>query len=949
MSNRDISRRAFLQGGLIAGVGVTLAPLGSQAFAALFENQVTVSAQRWMAGNGQVRFRNDALSKVCGNKVFARDIRARDMPGWPQQQGHAMLLKTVRADRIYEGHDLSWLGAELQPDRIVTAADLEKDGIVFPEAHSPDPLLPPGKVPMFIGHPVAILIWNDFERFRRAKLKLKFNDKAIRYGAQAPLYQGDPYGSYRFVRVGGKTPYEDDEFSSLKDSMLFPTILNRKPVWTREPKLHGDLTEQGLFHAKRMAEQLENPPQDWLVFDERYKTPSIEPAALEPDNGNGWYDAASKTLHFVVATQCPFEVAYESVHMIKPSRFALEKLNIHPGYTVGYGSKDNNIFVFYAALAALYGEGVPVRLANDRYEQFQSGIKRHPFDIRYQLAVDRNDLGFRIFRADMSADGGGRANYSASVAAVGATAAQSIYYMPQNDLAVTAYHSRGVEAGSMRGYGTLQTMAATEMMVDEIAGRLGVDAIDLRRRNALRSGMKNTQGAVPAGALRLHEILDKAAAHEVWKDRDARKKRFDAEDPDNWYGVGFAICQKDFGTGAEAPMASIEFSADGRISLRHIGTEIGTGMSTSQAFVVGDFLGRPADEVKTAETEWPELRLTTKGNPYLMSQAEQDAALRDPRWVGKLASPSSATNSAFYFSHATREAARVLFNHGLWPAALALWRSGPFGGQANPYVVRRENAVWVDGQLTGNGLAPIPFTELAKKAHEMGLVTGVSVHGFNRWSWAEADFVIDGVRERLPLDAMAVEVRRRRAGSEEGDDEQRRLPPARPAESGLSGDPAEQRDGHLLQSGGDPGRAEGEQGQRRGAGARPPFLDRVRPGAGAGAGQGPAGGRHRHGYRPCAAGGNAALRGRPCGRGLELQPLPVAAGEGRGGVEPDGGDPPAAVTDRSGQRHRRGGDDPGGRRHRQRRGARHRQARPRPAHHSRPHQGGPPWLTASSR
>ncbi|MBG6753520.1 hypothetical protein GHU79_02590, partial [Pseudomonas aeruginosa] len=32
---------------------------------------------------------------------------------------------------------------------------------------------------------------------------------------------------------------------------------------------------------------------------------------------------------------------------------------------------------------------------------------------------DRNDLGFRIFRADMSADGGGRANYSASVAGGG--------------------------------------------------------------------------------------------------------------------------------------------------------------------------------------------------------------------------------------------------------------------------------------------------------------------------------------------------------------------------------------------------------------------------------------------------------------------------------------------------------------------------------------------------
>ncbi|QXH33475.1 xanthine dehydrogenase family protein molybdopterin-binding subunit [Pseudomonas muyukensis] len=756
MSNRDISRRSFLQGGLIAGVGVTMAPLGSQAFAALMESQVTASPQKWMNHDGKVRVRNDALSKVCGEKVFARDIRSKDMPGWPQQQGHALLLKATKADRLYAGYDLSMLGADLQPDRIVTADDLKKDGIAWPEAHSPDPLLPPGQVPMFIGHPVAILIWHDFERFRKAKLKLQFNEAAIRYGAQAPLYQRDPYGSFRFVRVAGKTPFDEDTFSSLKDSPLFPTILARKPVWNVAPKQHGSLTEQGMYHAQRIDEQLKQPAQDWLLFDERYKTQSIEPAALEPDNGNGWFDAATGTLHFVVASQCPFEVAQECVHMIKPSRFGLKHLNMHPGYTVGYGSKDNNIFPFYAAVAALYGAGVPIRLANDRYEQFQSGIKRHPFDIRYQLAVDKNDLSFQIFRAEMTVDGGGRINYSPSVAAVGATAAQSIYYMPQNDLAVTAYHSRGVEAGSMRGYGTLQSMAATEMMVDEIANRLGVDAIELRRRNALKSGMKNTQGAVPAGALRLHEILDKASQHEWWQNRQARKQAEDAKDHDNWYGVGFAITQKDFGTGAEAPLAAIEFNADGQISLRHIGTELGTGMSTSQAFVVSDFLGRAADEVKTAQTEWPELALSTSGNPYLMSQAEQDAALRNPRWVAKLASPSSATNSAFYFSHATREAARVLFNHGLWPAAVALWRQGPFGGQANPLVVRRENAVWVNGELTGNGLAPIPFAVLAKKAHEMGLVTGVSVHAFNRWSWAEADYVIDGVRERLPLDGLAV-------------------------------------------------------------------------------------------------------------------------------------------------------------------------------------------------
>ncbi|WP_339545908.1 xanthine dehydrogenase family protein molybdopterin-binding subunit [Pseudomonas sp. RA_35y_Pfl2_P32] len=756
MSNRDISRRSFLQGGLIAGVSVTLTPLSSQALAALMENSVTVPSEQWLGSNGKARMRNDSLSKVCGSKVFARDIRAKDMPGWPQQQGHAMLLKTIRADRIYEGFDLALLGADLQPDRIVTAQDLEQDGIAFPEDHAPDPLLPTGKVPMFIGHPVAILIWNDFERFRQAKNKLKFNDKAIRYGAQAPLYTRDPYGSFRYVRVGGATSADEDEFASLKDSILFPMIRERRPVWNAQPNVHGNLTERGLFYADRMQQQLQTPPEGWLVFDERYKTPSIEPAALEPDNGNGWYDPATKTLHFVVATQCPLETASDTAKMIAPSRFGLDALNMHPGYTVGYGSKDHNIFVYYAALAALYGNGVPVRLANDRYEQFQSGIKRHPFDIRYQLAVDKQDHSFKIFRADMTVDGGGRINYSPSVAAVGATAAQSIYYMPQNDLQVTAYHSRGVEAGSMRGYGTLQSMAATEMMVDEIADRLGIDAIDLRKKNVLLSGMKNTQGAVPAGALRLHEILEKAAGFELWKNRKALKQTEDAKDPDNWYGIGFAICQKDFGTGSEAPMASIEFTAQGHITLRHIGIEIGTGMSTSQALVVADFLGSPASEVKTGETEWDELQLTSSGNPYIMSQAEQDSVLRNPRWVGKIASASSATNSAYYFSHATREAARVLFNHGLWPAAVEIWRQGPFGGQANPYVVRREDAHWVDGKLTANGMEPLPLAVLAKRAHERGLVTGATVHGFNRWSWAEAEYNINGVRERLPLDALAV-------------------------------------------------------------------------------------------------------------------------------------------------------------------------------------------------
>ena len=59
-------------------------------------------------------------------------------------------------------------------------------------------------------------------------------------------------------------------------------------------------------------------------------------------------------------------------------------------------------------------------------------------------------------------------------------------------------------------------MAATEMLVDELAAETGRDAIALRRLNVLKSGMKNTQGLVPAGHLRMDELLALAEQEPLW-------------------------------------------------------------------------------------------------------------------------------------------------------------------------------------------------------------------------------------------------------------------------------------------------------------------------------------------------------------------------------------------------------------------------------------------------
>jgi CO/xanthine dehydrogenase Mo-binding subunit len=87
-------------------------------------------------------------------------------------------------------------------------------------------------------------------------------------------------------------------------------------------------------------------------------------------------------------------------------------------------------------------------------------------------------------------------------------------------------------------------MAPTEMLVDEIAEQIGMDAIALRQKNMLRTGMRNTQGAVPAGQLRIGEILALAAKDPVWVNRAQRKAEYEAANPGMRYGVGFASVQK---------------------------------------------------------------------------------------------------------------------------------------------------------------------------------------------------------------------------------------------------------------------------------------------------------------------------------------------------------------------------------------------------------------------
>jgi CO/xanthine dehydrogenase Mo-binding subunit len=753
------SRRQFVKLATASGIAISLSPLAIAEEPGFAARETLPGRQRWNpAATGVGRI--DGVAKVTGAKLYASDFRAADLPGWPSNTSHAMLIRAADATHVYTGLDLARLSGALRPSVVVTAADLARIGTRVPEFYAGDLLCPVGTTPLYLGQPVALLIFEDFDAFDQARLALR-DDAFLKFGEKTGPVTMPNYGAFRFTRVGGPTPDAPDVYSPAKNGWVSPGFFESsgRPIWARLPVPTGQAYAEAAAYGEKIRAELAANNPALLVLDSEFETQSVDPMALEPESGLAWYDAGRKNLDLVVSVQSPAEIATGIAYLLGNVRTAFKPAHINTNFAScggGFGGRDHTPFPLYVALAAMFFPNRPVRLANNRFEQFQSGIKRHAFKIKTQVGVDRATGKIVGFAADHALDGGGLVNFSPSVATVAANGALGIYYVPKVDVTTYAFHSRGVTAGSMRGYGTLQAMTALEVMVDEICTALPLDPIEFRRRNALATGGRILAGNTYSVSIRTPEILDKLERHPIWKQRAEEKAR--GEQAGILVGTGVACVTKNYGTGADCSLGSVEIAPNGQIAVYCDGAEMGNGIGTAVANRVATHLGGVADEVALEQVDkFGPLDLVTSGDPYTMDQKTQDAAARNPRWVPAISSATAASSGTHVGTHAAAEAARVVFRFGLWPAALELWGIAPNDSKANAW----KKARWKDRQLVMPGLAPLSLPAISAKAYARNGVTGAMAHCFSRWAWSQATFAMAGQEWTADIDALAV---RRGAG-----------------------------------------------------------------------------------------------------------------------------------------------------------------------------------------
>jgi len=119
---------------------------------------------------------------ITGQKTFASDYRPVDL-GWPEQYAHALLLRASVADRTFASVDLGRIRPELRPDVLVTATDLAPAFRNYITKQQVELLVTPGQPVDYVGQPVALLLYNDFIRFRRAAQELREDAGPVVYGS----------------------------------------------------------------------------------------------------------------------------------------------------------------------------------------------------------------------------------------------------------------------------------------------------------------------------------------------------------------------------------------------------------------------------------------------------------------------------------------------------------------------------------------------------------------------------------------------------------------------------------------------------------------------------------------------------------------------------------------------------------------------------------------------
>ncbi|MGH7567118.1 MAG: xanthine dehydrogenase family protein molybdopterin-binding subunit, partial [Gemmatimonadota bacterium] len=335
-----------------------------------------------------------------------------------------------------------------------------------------------------------------------------------------------------------------------------------------------------------------------------YRTGAQEHVYIEPQGMLAWEEDG--TLFIKGSLQCPYYVHKAALRAL--DRAAEEVRIVQAPTGGGFGGKEEypSMIALHAALLALKA-GRPVKIVYDRGEDMEATTKRHPSIVRHRTGVDADG---RLVAQDIDVvmDGGAYVTLSPVVLSRGVIHAAGPYRCGDVRIVGRALLTNSPPHGAFRGFGAPQTHFANERHMDVVAAAIGLDPIELRRRNLLVDGDETATGQVISDGTDRIALLDRAVELSCWREKEIGHRRLARSDPWLRRGMGVACFHHGAGfTGSgEVTLASrldVAGLADGRVEVRSANIEMGQGTLTIFTQIAAERLGLDPSAVVIAEAD----------------------------------------------------------------------------------------------------------------------------------------------------------------------------------------------------------------------------------------------------------------------------------------------------------------------------------------------------------
>jgi len=272
---------------------------------------------------------------------------------------------------------------------------------------------------------------------------------------------------------------------------------------------------------------------------------------------------------------------------------------VQPAVGGAFGGKSEPFDLeFCVALLALR-TGRPVKLLYTREELFYSHRGRHPMKMWYRVGAAK-DGKLKAVDARSLLDGGAYASFGLVTTYYSGQLLTAPYALESYRFDSTRVYTNKPPCGPKRGHGSVQPRFAFEISLDKVAAELGLDPIELRRRNFMGTGRTVNEFRVQSnGFLECLDAVEKASG---WKKKHRKLP----------YGRGVGVAGSCYISGTNYPIypnhmpqaaVQVQVERSGRVSVLHGASEIGQGSDATMAAIAAEELGVPLGYVRVVSAD----------------------------------------------------------------------------------------------------------------------------------------------------------------------------------------------------------------------------------------------------------------------------------------------------------------------------------------------------------